>query len=155
MPVLTDSLSCFPLGRPGVLAPESSLSAVTGLSGSGPAYVFMLVESLADGGVRAGLPRGVAMKLAVQTVLGSAAMLQETGLHPGVLKDQVASPGGTTIAGIHALERGGFRATIIDAVYAAAQRADEMGVAAARKQQQQQQQQQSSHTHARAAKSTL
>ncbi len=106
-------------------APNAPI-AVTGLSGSGPAYVFMMIEALADGGVRAGLPRAVAMRLAVQTVKGAAAMCQSTGEHPGVLKDQVASPGGTTIAGIEALEKGAFRGTIMGAVTAAAARSKEL-----------------------------
>jgi pyrroline-5-carboxylate reductase len=110
-----------------VVVPEYQLDAVTGLSGSGPAYVYMMIEAMADGGVRAGLPRDVAMKLATQTVLGSAKMVQETYQHPGALKDAVASPGGTTIAGIHALEKGAFRATIIDAVVAATERSKELG----------------------------
>lgn len=109
---------------------EKDLNGVTGLSGSGPAYVFLFVEALADGGVRAGLTRAVAQELAIQTVLGSAQLLQQTGKHPGQLKDQVASPGGTTIAGIHALEQGAFRSTVMDAVLAASNRAAEMGAPA-------------------------
>ena len=106
--------------------PEHLMDAVTGLSGSGPAYVFLCIEALADGGVAAGLPRDQAMKLATQTLLGAATMVAQTGTHPAVLKDAVASPGGTTIAGIEALERGGLRATLISAVRAAAQRANEL-----------------------------
>lgn len=110
-----------------VVLPEALMDAATGLSGSGPAYVFQFVEALADGGVRAGLPRAEAMVLAAQTVLGAAKMLLETGEHPGRLKDMVASPGGTTIAGLHALERGGMRAAVMDAVCAAAARSAELG----------------------------
>jgi pyrroline-5-carboxylate reductase len=106
---------------------EKLIDAVTGLSGSGPAYVFLFIEALADGGVRAGLKRDVALKLAAQTVMGAAQLLLETGEHPGVLKDRVTSPGGTTIAAIHALEKGGFRGTVMDAVMASANRAKEMG----------------------------
>ncbi len=108
------------------LVEEKLLGAVTGLSGSGPAYIFILIEALADGGVRAGLPRHVAMELATQTVMGSAKMVQETGMHPAQLKDQVASPGGTTIAGIHALEQAGFRSALMNAVTGAAERASKL-----------------------------
>lgn len=105
---------------------EGLIDAVTGLSGSGPAYVFLIIEALSDGGVRAGLPRDIATGLAAQTVAGAAAMVLQTGKHTGQLKDMVASPGGTTIAGLHALEKGGVRAALIDAVVAATNRAKEM-----------------------------
>ncbi len=113
-----------------VAVPESLLDAVTGLSGSGPAFVYMMIEALSDGGVRVGLPRDVATILAAQTVLGGARMVLETGLHPGVLKDQVTSPGGTTIAGLHAMESGGVRGALMDAVRAAATRSAELAAPA-------------------------
>ncbi len=109
------------------LVDEAMLDAVTGLSGSGPAYVFLMIEALSDAGVKVGLSRHVALKLAAQTVLGSAKLLLETGAHPGHLKDMVTSPGGTAIAGLHTLEAGGLRTTLIDAVEAATKRARELG----------------------------
>lgn len=110
-----------------VEVPESLMDAVTGLSGSGPAYVAMMIEALADGGVAAGLPRAIASQLALSTVLGTAQLLQKSELHPAVLKDRVTSPGGTTIAGVAQLERGGFRSALIEAVQAAARRSGELG----------------------------
>ncbi|MHB8416724.1 MAG: pyrroline-5-carboxylate reductase [Myxococcales bacterium] len=106
---------------------EALLDAVTGLSGSGPAYVFLVIEALSDAGVKVGLSRHVAQDLAAQTVLGSAKLLLETRMHPGQLKDMVTSPGGTAIAGLHTLEAGGLRTTLIDAVEAATKRAKELG----------------------------
>lgn len=106
---------------------ESLLDAVTGLSGSGPAYVMLMIEALADGGVKVGLHRDTALLLAAQTVYGSAKLLLETGEHPGRLKDMVTSPGGTAIAGLHTLESGGLRRTLIDAVEAATTRAAVLG----------------------------
>jgi len=116
-------------GSVGIALPvkESLLDAVTGLSGSGPAYGFLMIEALADGGVAAGLPREVAQKLAAQTLLGAAAMVLETGQHPGALKDAVCSPGGTTIEAMHVLERGGVRGSLISAVRAAAEKAKNLG----------------------------
>jgi pyrroline-5-carboxylate reductase len=110
-----------------VVVEERLMDAVTGLSASGPAYIFLIIEALADGGVKMGLPRDAALALAAQTVFGAAKMALETGEHPGRLKDQVASPGGTTIAGLHALERGHVRASLMDAVEAATKRSKELG----------------------------
>jgi pyrroline-5-carboxylate reductase len=110
-----------------VTVPESLMDAVTGLSGSGPAYVAIAIEALSDGGVAAGLPRPIADRLALQTVLGTAQLLNESNLHPAQLKDRVTSPGGTTIAGVTQLERAGFRSALIEAVIAAAKRSEELG----------------------------
>ncbi|KAL7092929.1 hypothetical protein ACP275_11G012400 [Erythranthe tilingii] len=107
-------------------ADEKLFDAVTGLSGSGPAYIYLAIEALADGGVAAGLPRELALGLASQTVLGAATMVGNAGKHPGQLKDDVASPGGTTIAGIHELEKAGFRGILMNAVVAAAKRSKEL-----------------------------
>jgi len=107
--------------------PEPLLDAVTGLSGSGPAYIYLIIEALSDGGVAAGLPRDVATRLAAQTVLGGAKMVLETGQHPGALKDMVTSPGGTTIEGIHELEKAGVRGALINAVRAAAEKSRKLG----------------------------
>ena len=110
-----------------VRLPESSLDAVTGLSGSGPAYVFLVAEALVEAGVLAGLPRDVSETLAYQTLLGSAQMLVETGDDPARLRANVTSPGGTTAAGLRVLEQAGLRAAFLDAVQAATERARELG----------------------------
>jgi pyrroline-5-carboxylate reductase len=114
------------VGRVTVLD-ETLLDAVTGLSGSGPAYIMLIIEALADGGVKVGLHRDTALMLAAQTVYGSAKLLLETGAHPGALKDMVTSPGGTAIAGLHTLEAGALRRTLMDAVESAARRSEELG----------------------------
>ncbi len=110
-----------------VEVPERLMDAVTGLSGSGPGYVALMVEALSDGGVAAGLPRATAQQLAIATLRGTAQLLSETGLHPGELKDRVTSPGGTTIAGIAQLEAQGLRSALISAVQAAAERSKALG----------------------------
>ena len=111
-----------------IFTPENVLmDAITGLSGSGPAYIFVIVDALADAGVKMGLARHESQKLAIQTVLGAAKLLKDTGIHPGQLKDMVTSPGGTAIAGIHTLEKGGLRTTLINAVEAATERSRELG----------------------------
>jgi len=116
----------FEAGGRVVEVPEALLDAVTGLSGSAPAFVMLFIEALADGGVLAGLPREIAMTLAIQTVLGAAKLLEERGEHPGTWKDRVATPAGTTIAGLAELENAGVRGAVMRAVAAAAQRAREL-----------------------------
>lgn len=116
-----------------VVLDETLIDAVTGLSGSGPAYIMLIIEALADGGVKVGLHRDTALLLAAQTVYGSAKLLLDTNEHPGRLKDMVTSPGGTAIAGLHTLESGGLRRTLIDAVDTATRRAQELGEIMARK----------------------
>ncbi len=115
------------VGKSIFLGENYLMDAVTGLSGSGPAYIFLIIDALADAGVKVGLSRKDSIALATQTVLGSAKMLQETGAHPGQLKDMVTSPGGTAIAGLHNLEKGGLRTTLINAVEAATNRSKELG----------------------------
>lgn len=121
------ALSLFEAIGAVIQVPESQMDAVTGLSGSGPAFVALMIEALADGGVACGLPRAIALELAVQTVLGTAELVKQKNLHPAILKDQVTSPGGTTIAGVAALEEKGFRSAVISAVTSAYQRSKELG----------------------------
>lgn len=109
-----------------VVVEESQLDAVTGLSGSGPAYIYMVIEALIDGGVKMGLPRDIATKLAVQTVLGSAKLVKESNLHPAILRDQVTTPGGTAINAVHELESHGLRSMLINAVATATMRSKEL-----------------------------
>ena len=109
-----------------VVVQEEQLDAVTGLSGSGPAYIYMVIESLIDGGVKMGLSREIATKLAIQTVLGSAMLVKSSGLHPAILRDQVTTPGGTAINAIHELESHGLRSMLINAVATATQRSKEI-----------------------------
>ena len=110
-----------------VMMPESLMDAYTSLAGSSPAWVFMFIEALADGGVREGIPRASAYQIAAQAVMGSAKLAVETGLHPGILKDRVCSPGGTTMAGVASLEESGFRSSVIEAVERCTRRAEEIG----------------------------
>ena len=116
-----------------VVLEESQLDAVTGLSGSGPAYVFLILEALSDAGVKVGLSRRTSQLLAAQTLMGSAKLLLETNEHPGRLKDMVTSPGGTAITGLHTLEHGGVRTTLMNAVEAATRRSRELGEAMLKK----------------------
>lgn len=109
-----------------VTLPESAMDAVTGLSGSGPVYLFMVIEAMIDGGVKMGIPRAVASKLAAQTVFGAAKLVIETGKHPAILKDEVTTPGGTAINAIHTLEAKGLRSVLIDAIVSATQRSQEL-----------------------------
>ncbi len=115
-----------PVGKT-FLIPESQMNSLTGLSGSGPAYMFLILDALADAGVKVGLSRSHSLELAGQTMLGAAKLLLETGKHPGELKDMVTTPGGTTIVGLHTLEEGGIRTTLMNAVEAATNRANALG----------------------------
>lgn len=122
-----DVMAIFQLVGSAIIVPENLMDAVTGVSGSGPAYIFPIIEAMADGGVYEGLDRNSAMILAAQTVLGAAKMMLETGMHPGQLKDMVTSPAGTTIRGIHVLEESGIRAAFMNAVIASSERSKELG----------------------------
>ncbi|AFZ53629.1 pyrroline-5-carboxylate reductase [Cyanobacterium aponinum] len=125
---LSLALSLFEAIGSVIQVPEYQMDAVTGLSGSGPAFVALMIEALADGGVASGLPRAIALELAVQTVLGTAELVKQKNLHPALLKDQVTSPGGTTIAGVAALEEKGFRSAVISAVKSAYLRSQELSL---------------------------
>ncbi len=124
---LEDVKKIFDSAGKAILLGEEHINAVTGLSGSGPAYIFAVIDALSDGGVKAGLPRQASTLLAAQTVLGAAKMVLESGEHPGRLKDMITSPGGTTIEGLHALEMSGIRGAFISAVQLAAKKAEELG----------------------------
>lgn len=124
---LEKTLAIFNAVGKALIVNESYLDAVTGLSGSGPAYVFTFIEALIDAGIKCGLARNVAETLAMQTVHGSVKLLQESGEHPAALRSKVTSPGGTTISGLHVLERAGFTGIVIDAVEAASKRSQELG----------------------------
>ncbi|BAQ66708.1 pyrroline-5-carboxylate reductase [Geminocystis sp. NIES-3709] len=124
---LNVTLSLFSAIGSVISVPEYLMDGVTGLSGSGPAFVALMIEALADGGVASGLPRSIALQLATQTVLGTAELIKQQNLHPAILKDQVTSPGGTTIAGVAQLEENGFRHAVISAVTAAYKRSQELG----------------------------
>ena len=123
---LKTAISLFEASGSVIQVGEYLMDAVTGLSGSGPAFVALMIEALADGGVASGLPRAIALQLAIQTVLGTAQLVKQENLHPALLKDQVTSPGGTTIAGVAKLEEEGFRSAVISAVKAACQRSQEL-----------------------------
>ncbi len=125
---LDKALAIFSTVGEALVLDEKLLDAVTGLSGSGPAYIFLVIQALSDGGVKAGLPRNVATELALQTVLGAATLMKETGSHPAELIEQVTSPGGTTIEGLSVLENKGVRAAFIDAVVAAMKRSKELSM---------------------------
>jgi pyrroline-5-carboxylate reductase len=128
---LSNAVRIFQAVGQAFVVQESQMDIVTGLSGSGPAYVFAFIEALAAGGVKEGLPNDVALSLASQTVLGAAQLMQATGQHPAILLNQVCTPGGTTVSGLYAMEKAGFRLALMDAVMAATERSRELGEAIA------------------------